>query len=485
MKQFIVVIAFLFYGFGCTKPNKEQYGAPDRRPNIMVILCDDLGYADVGFNRSKDILTPELDKLAHNGTIFKAAYVAHPFCGPSRAALMTGRYPHTIHSQFNLPRKNRNNGQGISTDEKFISKVLQESGYLTGIVGKWHLGTVAQYHPNNRGFDDFYGFLGGGHNYFPHQYLPKYDQQKSDGVEDIWEYLVPLEHNGTEERTDEYLTDALSHGAIRFVEKAAQDDKPFFLYLAYNAPHVPLEAKAEDLEKYSFIEDEKRRTYAAMVHAVDRGVGEVVQALKQTDQFDNTLIIFLSDNGGKLGIGGANNYPLREGKGSTCEGGYRVPMFFHWPAKVPVGKAFEHPITAIDFYPTFANLANAEIPGDKIFDGKDIMSNVLDGSAPHDNEIIYVLRHRTGYSDVGLRRNEWKALRINEEPWKLYDIDADIAEEFDLSEEHPEILEELVKAGKDWSNSHVQPDWWHDEQTESEWKRDQMPRFEETFDMLE
>lgn len=479
--KIFIVLSILILEIGCTNSNEDKSRSVDSRPNILVILCDDLGYADVGFNGAKDIQTPELDRLAHNGTIFKAAYVAHPFCGPSRAALMTGRYPHTIHSQFNLPSNDETIAKGIPSTEKFISKLLQESGYYTGIVGKWHLGSVTQFHPNNRGFNEFYGFLGGGHKYFPEEYLVEYDKQKADGENVIWDYLHPLLHNDKEERTSEYMTDALSHGAVRFVKESAKDEQPFFLYLSYNAPHVPLEAKPEDMEKYSFIQDEKRRTYAAMVHAVDRGVGEVVEALKSTGQYENTLIIFLSDNGGKLGIGAANNYPLRDGKGSAFEGGFRVPMFFHWPNKVPAGKTFDHPVTAIDLYPTFARLAETHIPKGKVLDGKDIWEEVVTGKNPHKDEVIYVLRHRKGYSDVGARKNQWKALRIKQEPWRLINIAKDISEENDLSSKHPNVLRELVEEAEKWSRTHVEPDWFHIEQEGIEWREDKMPKFDETF----
>ncbi|MDW7692178.1 sulfatase-like hydrolase/transferase [Flammeovirgaceae bacterium SG7u.111] len=480
--------ALLLFIVSCksNETKKESVAkAESSRPNILLILCDDLGYSDVGFNGAKDIKTPELDRLASSGTIFSAGYVSHPFCGPSRAALMTGRYPHTISSQFNLPPNSETIGEGIPLEEPFISKVLQESGYRTGAVGKWHLGAVPKYHPNSRGFDDFYGFLGGGHKYFPEEYFAKYEKQKAAGSKVIFEYLLPLEHNGKEVRETEYLTDALSHEAVRFVKESAQDDQPFFLYLAYNAPHVPLEAKQEDLEKYSHIEDEKRRTYAAMVHAVDRGVGEVVESLKATGQYENTLIVFLSDNGGKLDYGGATNYPLKEGKGSAYEGGYRVPMFFHWPENVPAGQRFDHPVSAIDFYPTFAGLAGAAIPEGKILDGNDIWDDFQAGNAPHKGEMIYVLRHRTGYSDVGIRRDQWKALRVNQETWKLINIEEDISEEHDLSAEHPEILKELVDEGEKWSKTHMQPRWFHDEQTGIDWREADMPRFDETFKLEE
>lgn len=449
------------------------------RPNILLILCDDLGYADVGFNGAKDITTPNLDALASQGTIFNEAYVAHPFCGPSRASLLTGRYAHKIGSQFNLPTEG-DQTKGIDVRETYISKVLQQSGYYTGVIGKWHLGYQTEYHPNTRGFDDFYGFLGGGHNYFPEQFKAAYKRQKESGRKFIWDYLRPLEHNGKEVDETEYITDALSRETVRFIDESAKKEDPFFMYLSYNAPHTPLEAKEEDLKLFEHIEDKKRRTYAAMVYAVDRGVGQIVEKLKETNQLDNTLIIFFSDNGGKVKAG-ANNYPLKEGKGSAHEGGFRVPMFFHWPNVVPEGKTFEHPISALDLYPTLAGLGNAEIPANKLLDGKNIWEAFLNNENPRVDESLFIMRHRKGFSDVAVRKNEWKALKLGKQKWKLFNIEKDMGELENVSAKHPKILKELVKEGAQWSKGHVQPLWFHIEKEGAEWRADKMPRFNETF----
>ncbi|WP_282135520.1 sulfatase-like hydrolase/transferase [Seonamhaeicola maritimus] len=451
------------------------------KPNILMILCDDLGYADVGFNGSKDITTPNLDVLASNGTICSDAYVAHPFCGPSRASLLTGRYAHKIGSQFNLPTEG-DESKGIDVKETFISKVLQQSGYYTGVMGKWHLGYQSEYHPNTRGFDDFYGFLGGGHNYFPEQFKAAYKRQKESGRAFIWEYLRPIEHNGKEVNETEYVTDGLSREAIRFIDEAGKKEDPFFMYLSYNAPHTPMEAKAEDLKVFEHIKDKKRRTYAAMVYAVDRGVGKIVEKLKATGQYENTLIIFFSDNGGKT-VTGANNYPLKEGKGSSYEGGFRVPMFFHWPNVVPSGKTFEHPVSALDMYPTLAGLGNAIIPDGKQLDGKDIWNDFLQGKNPRKDESLFIMRHRKGFSDVAVRKNEWKALKVYQQKWKLFNIKNDLGETKDLSSQHPGILNELVSESKEWSATHVEPQWFHIEKEGEQWRADNMPNFDKTFQL--
>ena len=493
MRKIVTIISafFLLATISCTstkdKSNSKTVAKATStietpaRPNILFILCDDLGYSDVGFNGSKDIPTPNLDALANNGTIFTSAYVAHPFCGPSRAALMTGRYPHEIGAQFNLPP---NSGEtikkGISLEETFISKVLDEAGYNTGAIGKWHLGSNPEFHPNVRGFDDFFGFLGGGHNYFPEQYRKAYAQQEANGNKLIWDYLHPLEHNGKQIKETEYLTDAFSREAVRFITDAGKTKDPFFLYLAYNAPHTPLEAKEEDLKLFSHIKDKKRRTYAAMVYAVDRGVKRILQSLKDSNQLENTLIIFLSDNGGKT-TSGATNFPLKEGKGSAYEGGYRVPMFFNWPNVVPAGNTFNAPVSALDFYPTLAKLAGAEIPTGKKLDGKNIWDNFLMNKDSYKDDNIFVMRHRNGFSDVGVRKNDWKAVKAYNQKWKLFNITNDIEEKNDVKNQHPEILQDLVKDAEDWSKLHIQPFWWHNVKTGVEWKKDNMPKFDETF----
>lgn len=455
------------------------------RPNIVLILCDDLGYADVGFNGSTDIATPSLDALAKNGTIFTSGYVVHPFCGPSRMGLLAGRYPHKFGAPFNLPPTgsgfDRFDNEGIPESETLLGTVLQDAGYFTGAIGKWHLGFSPQHHPNKRGFDDFYGFLGGGHQYFPEQYGPIYERQKKAGKTRFNEYITPLEHNGEVVKETEYMTDALSREAVRFVGEASKKQNPFFLYLSYNAPHAPLQAKQEDLDRFSHINDEKRKTYAAMVYAVDRGVSELVAALKDNEVFDNTLIVFLSDNGGKIGAG-SNNAPLKMGKGSVCEGGFRVPMFFHWPDKVTAGQRFKYPVTALDFFPTFARLAGANVPADQELDGKDIWSSLVNNSNPRPGESIFALRHWNGFHNVGIRRDQWKALKRGpKSEWELYDLEHDIGEDIDLSDKHADVVNSMVAEAKQWGATHSRPRWFLNAKSESSWDDLEMPVYESTF----
>ena len=453
----------------------------EKRPNILLILTDDLGYADVGFNGATDIKTPSLDALANGGTKFTSAYNVHPFCGPSRAGLMTGRYPHKFGSQFNLPRSSQSGGLGIPTSETYISKVLQDAGYFTGLVGKWHLGETKEYHPNNRGFEEFYGFLNGGHHYFPKQFKAMYERNRKNGMNHaIFSYLKPLERNGVEVDEQEYITDALSREAERFIRRAGENQsQPFFLYLAYNAPHTPMHATAQDMAQFPDIKDKKRKTYAGMVYAVDRGVKRIVETLKATGQFDNTLIVFLSDNGGKPSTG-ASNYPLAGGKGDVKEGGFRTPMFFHLPNQVPAGQVYQHPVSTLDFFPTFTSLANANIPANKELDGKNIWSAVKNNVSARSEEMIYAMRHRNGYSEASARKDNWKAYTDGKN-WQLFNIENDIQEKNDLSKKYPFVLREMQAEMEAWSWLHVQPKWFHKHEEGVRWREKSMPRFHETF----
>lgn len=459
--------------------------AQTERPNILLVLCDDLGYADVGFNGSTDIITPTMDKLAKNGTIFTSAYVAHPFCGPSRASLMTGQYSQKIGTPFNLhsnSSENDNDNMGIPLKETFMSSVLQKSGYYTSALGKWHLGASPKYHPNNRGFDNFYGFLGGGHDYIPEQYQKMYQKQLKAGNTDIRDYLKPLEHNKKEVKETEYITDALSREAVNDIKLAATKKNPFFIYLAYNAPHVPLQAKQEDMAKFSHIKDKARRTYAAMVYAVDRGMENIVKALKETNQYNNTLIVFLSDNGGNFDHG-ANNYPLKGTKGDAWEGGYRVPMFFHWPNKIASGQKFNHPVSSLDLYPTFAKITGANLPTNNKLDGKNIINGLKNNEDVHKDELIYCLRYRHGHCDVGARQGDWKITRVGNEPWRLTNITTDIGEKKNMGGRYPERLKNMVSKTQKWTESFIKPLWYYSAQDEEMWNDGRMPNYNETFEV--
>lgn len=479
--------------------------ADETRPNILLVVCDDLGYADVGFNAElfgveTDVVTPHIDALAKGGVIFKQGYVAHPFCGPSRMALLSGRMPHTYGGQKNLPDEAKHlrdyNEKGIPESETLIGTVLQGSGYATACIGKWHLGYAKLFQPNTRGFDEFFGFLGGGHMYYP---------SETDKTEPkINDYQYFLRRNEEEIRSPEgaYLTDMLTDETVSFIGKTqAENPKPFFIYLAYNAPHSPLQGKTEDLallypdhkpenpkNGINYQDYEPRQNYVAMVHAVDRGLAKIQAALNDpngdgnpTDSIaDNTLIFFLSDNGGKI-LQAGNNAPLQDDKGSTHEGGIRVPMFAHWPGKLPSGKVFDHPVLALDLYPTVAALAGAKIPTGKVLDGKNIWLDLLADRDPHADDTIFWLRHHGGGNEVAIRRGPFKAYRKQFSKWKVFDVATDYDESDDVAKAQAELLEQMVAAGLTWSQTLQDPQWHDTENGLESWQKSQMPRYAETF----
>jgi len=363
-----------------------------------------------------------------------------------------------------------------------ISTVLQNAGYFTGIIGKWHMGQQPEHHPNQRGFAEFYGFLEGGHNYFG-----PYKKQNAAGT--VYDYLTLPEHNGVADASltsKDYLTDVLSQKGVNFLKAAATKQRPFFLFMSYNAPHTPIEAKEADMELFPHLTG-IRKTYAGMVHALDRGVGDLVAALQANGQFTNTLIIFMSDNGGRTDQGGKNT-PLQGRKGDVWEGGFRVPMFWHWPAGLAGGKRYDHPVTALDFYPTFARLAEVGIPSGKQLDGKDILPDVAAGKSARPAGPIYTVRYNVGYgktgsSQVGIRQDQWKATRTSGQNWKLYNITDDIGEQTDVSAQHATVLKGMVSQAELWSRGHVTPLWYDDTESERQWSDRKMPHYDEVFSL--
>ncbi|MBU2949529.1 sulfatase-like hydrolase/transferase [Tamlana agarivorans] len=439
-------------------------------PNIIFILTDDLGYADVGFNNgAPDIATPNLDNLANNGTIFSSAYAVHPFCGPSRAGLLTGRYPHEIGAQFNLNDNEYN--LGVDANETFFSTVLKNANYNTALIGKWHLGQSSTHSPNARGFDYFYGMLTGGHNYWTNS--------TADGGFG-GAYNRPLRKNTglANEPSNVYLTDLFTDEGVAFIQNAETNDSdPFFLFMSYNAPHTPLTALDSDKNAltnapYNFTyTDNNRHTYAAMVYSVDRGIKKIVDALTANGELNNTLIVFMSDNGGRIDRG-ADNTPLRGVKGDTYEGGFRVPMFMYWPGQVPAGATFDYPVSALDLYPTLVNLSGASLPNGKQVDGKNIMPNVITGTNPRAGESIYSIRHRA-INNVGIRRDNLKAFTQGNGRWYLFDLTTNISENNaqDLSNDpaYQDILEEMINDAYQWSLTHIEPEFFDSTGAESTW----------------
>ena len=435
----------------------EKEGVP---PSIILIIADDLGYADLGVYGCRDIQTPRLDRLAEEGIRLTQAYVSAPYCAPSRAGLMTGRYQQRHGFYNNPPYRPNNLSIGLDPEEETLADVMNRAGYRTAAFGKWHLGSATPFHPNNRGFDEFCGFLGGGHHYFPARY-PEIRASLADSRHpsvngpEIYQYATPLEYSGADLAPQEgYLTDILTDYAIDFVNRYTA--RPFFIYLAYNAPHVPLEAPDGDVAMYAHIKDPKRRVYAAMVTNLDRNVGRLLDHLEEKGLRDQTLVVFISDNGGQE-LQGADNGVLRGRKGQTWEGGIRVPFILCWPDELPAGQVLDTPISTMDLLPTFASLAGASTAG-KPLDGQNILPWLLGEAEGRPHAQLFWENEAW----IGFRSGDWKLVRETEAgPWHLSDLSHDIGEETDLARDQAGEVRLMRSVFFDWYNS-LAPRRWED-----------------------
>ena len=398
--------AILLIAMTCafSKKIKQDITINKDRPSIIIILTDDQGYADVGFNGCKDIPTPNIDRIAKNGVVFTNGYVSYAVCAPSRAGLITGRYQDRFGYSRNPLYRPFDEGIGLPLTEQTLPELLQQNGYNTMGIGKWHLGVHEKFRPWNRGFNEFFGFLGGGHRYFPDEYnIVNQDSAKNEGES----YRTKLIRKETRVEENEYLTDALSREAVSFIDRNKQ--QPFFLYLAYNAPHAPLQATPKYLSRFDHIKNPKRKTYAAMVSAVDDGVGAVLDKLQQLQITENTIVIFLSDNGGPETDNGSDNGPLRAGKGSLFEGGIRIPFAMQWPNHIKANTKYEQPVISLDIFATIAaNVGKISAPKNEL-DGVDLLP-YLKGTkqaAPHEylfwrqyDQKNYAIVHQFGFKQV-------------------------------------------------------------------------------------
>jgi len=413
------------------------------RPNILVIVGDDMGYADVGFHGVKDIPTPHLDALASGGVKFTSGYVSGPYCSPTRAGLLTGRYQQRFGHEFNPAGAT----SGLPVTETTLADHLKSAGYHTGLVGKWHLGSQASMHPLKRGFDEFFGFLGGAHSYFDAGGILR-------GTENVNEM--------------DYTTDAFAREASSFIER--HKGKPWMLYLSFNAVHTPMHATDNRLEKFASVADKQRRTYNAMMLAMDEAIGKVQAKLKETGQADNTLITFISDNGGPTMVGvtvnGSSNAPLRGSKRTTLEGGIRVPFVISWPGHIKPG-VFDKPAIQLDLHATALAAAGVAAKPEWKLEGVNLLP-YLSGektAAPHD-----ALFWRFG-DQMAIRSGDWKLVRYDSNAdtntgrgqpvsaTKLYNLASDLHEDKDLASAHPDKVKELEAKWNQWNQSNIAPIW--------------------------
>ncbi|TFG50821.1 MAG: sulfatase [Candidatus Brocadiia bacterium] len=416
---------------------------PKRKPNILIILSDDMGYADVGFHGCKDIPTPNLDAMAVSSVRFTNGYVSGPYCSPTRAGLMTGRYQQRFGHEFNP-----SSSDGLPLTETTLADRLKAAGYVTGLVGKWHLGNKPEFHPRRRGFDEFFGFLGGGHDYFRSQGILRDSEQVDE---------------------QEYLTDAIGRESAAFIDR--HQSKPWFLYMAFNAVHTPMQADEPRLNMFTGIEGKKRRTYAAMLFAMDQAVGRVMKKVSETGVQEDTLVFFINDNGGptmpSTTVNASSNAPLRGSKRTTLEGGIRVPFMVSWPGRIKPG-VYDETVIQLDVNVTALAAAGIEVLPQWKLDGVNLLPFLSGGKtgAPHD-----VLYWRLG-EQMAIRIGDYKLVRYDSNAdtltgaknqpvtaAKLYRLSGDIGETKDLAAAMPDKAKELQSKWDEWNATLMKPLW--------------------------
>ena len=420
--------------------------AQDIPPNLIVIMTDDHGYSDVGFNGCIDIPTPNIDAIAENGVKFTRGYVSYPVCGPSRAGFLTGRYQGRFGFTDNPSINPNDPTAGLPTDEKTIAEVLKKAYYNNAIIGKWHMGTHPRFHPLERGFDYFFGFLSGGHNYLPE----KLNIKDLSEVKRKWQwYSTKIIENRATVEIENYLTDELSHAAVKYIDKQASKGQHFMLYLAYNAPHSPLQATPKYTSRFDHIEDPKRKTYAAMVSAVDDGVGQILKTLKTRGIEDNTIVVFLSDNGGAKNNGSINT-PLRGHKSDLFEGGIRVPFAMQWKGSIPPGMTYNKNISSLDIMATIVAQNNISIENDRQLDGVNLIPflNGQDTSEPHD----YLFWRKIKSNAMAVLHGNQKLVKNKKnEPQALYNLEKDSVETTNLIDMDKDRLKDMQFKWNEWS----------------------------------
>ena len=469
-----------------------QASAPpaERPPNVVLIVADDLGFNDLTWNgggvAAGAVPTPNIDSLARDGVDFRNGYTGNATCAPSRAAIMTGRYPTRFGFEFtpapkafmrliarwghddarppvyfadrekDVPEMDQ---EGLPASEVTIADVMKQKGYRTLGIGKWHLGEAPAMKPTARGFDEYLGFLAGAAMYLPVGHPDSVEsRQPFDPIDAfLWpnlDYAVTKD-GGQRFAPTGYLTDYLSEQAVRAIE--ANRNRPFFLYLAYNAPHTPLQASREDYDALPQIENHTLRTYAAMIRALDRGVGQVLDALKQNGLADDTLVIFTSDNGGANYIGLPDiNVPYRGWKMNFFEGGVHTPFFARWPRRIPAGTRANEPVGHVDLFTTAATAAGASVPSDRPIDGVDLVAIARGDAGAKKHDALF---WRSGHYRA-MRAGDWK-LQLSERPKKtwLFDLKNDPDEKTNLADARPDQVRALTEQLEKLDGQMVKPIW--------------------------
>jgi arylsulfatase A-like enzyme len=446
MKRCFVLLCFLSY--------LATAAVAADRPNILVIMADDLGYGDVGVQGGRDVPTPHLDALSASGVRCTSGYVSAPYCSPSRAGFLTGRYQTRFGHEFN-PHQGDEATLGLPLSERTIADHLRTNGYATGLIGKWHQGYSEPFHPQSRGFGEFFGFLVGAHNFL----LDKSAEPRFGSAQSL-----NLIYRGRERQPVEgYATDLFTDEAVAFMDRHA--DQPWFLYLAYNAVHTPLEI----LPKYgdrvpASITDPARRGYLSLLIGLDDAIGRLTAHLKKSGRDKDTLIVFLSDNGGSgrrpfFAFNTGVNTPLRGDKGQTLEGGIRVPFFVSWPGHLPAGGTYDQPVSALDIFPTACAATTAQPPAN--LDGVNLLPHLAGDKMEPPHDALY---WRFG-PQKAVRQGRWKLVDWRDmetkqsSGWQLYDLSQDIGEQRNLADAQPQLVAQLSQSWSVWDAKNIAPRW--------------------------
>ena len=439
----------------------------ERKPNIIVIVADDLGYADLGFQGGRDIPTPNMDQLAASGVRLTNGYASGTWCTPTRAGLLTGRYQ----QRFGKYGHENEFDNALDLDETTLAQRLRAAGYVTGLVGKWHLGSSDKYHPQRRGFDEFFGFLHGGHNFLPDLPMIMFPDHNGDGDDlskdvEIRALLNRSIMRGTELVNEtSYLTEAFGREGVAFVRR--HSDQPFFLYLSFNAVHTPMQAPDRLVTMFSSVQNPVRRIYNAMTNAMDEAIGAVLGQLRASGIEEDTLVFFMSDNGGptlhRYAYNASNNSPLRGSKGTTLEGGIRVPFVVSWPGTLTGNRSFNAPAISLDIAVTAMAAAGIVKQPKMALDGIDLLPHLKGevNSAPH-KQLFW-----RSWGQMAIRQGDWKLVsyvaKMDEgelkrgeprdimTPYRLYNLRRDMGERQDLAAKEPERVADMLGAWRAWN----------------------------------
>ncbi len=425
--------------------------AQDQPPNIILILADDLGYGDLSSYGANDLKTPAIDRIVESGMRFSNFYANSPVCSPTRASLLTGRYPPMAGVPGVIRTRAEDNWGNLAEDVPLLPELLRDKGYHTAMVGKWHLGLSAPDRPNDRGFEFFHGYLG--------DMMDDYYTHRRRGINYMRRNLELIHPEG-------HATDLFSDWAVDYVQSRQASDAPFFLYLAYNAPHTPIQPPDDWRDKVRAREaeiEEDRAGLVALIEHMDEGIGKVMAALEGSGQAENTIVVFVSDNGGQLSVG-ANNGDLRDGKQSMYEGGLRVPAAVAWPGHIEAGSTSDHTALTMDLFPTL--LDAAQVPIRHYIEGKSFLPTLRGKSQNWDSRYLFFSRREgnmryNGKTIEAVRHGAWKLLQNSPfEPMELYNLDEDPQEKDNLIEEEKEIFRRLARALREYIREGGKVPWW-------------------------